>query len=67
MKDLSPASFHDLLMRMITDDALLDKYITHFYRNDLQLKTCDAACRKQFICDAMTAEAGKQDIFCAGL
>jgi sphingomyelin phosphodiesterase len=47
MKDLSPASHHDLLMRMVNDSALLDKYITHFYRNTKQVGECDPACRKK--------------------
>lgn len=67
MKDLSPASYFDLLQRMKTDDTLLSKYIQFYYRNDEQLRTCDETCRKQFICDALTAERGMQDIFCAGL
>jgi len=67
MKDLSPASFNDLLQRMLTDESLLDKYITYFYRNNAQLANCDAKCKKDFICNAMTGEAGKEDIFCAGI
>ncbi|KAE9547405.1 hypothetical protein FO519_009381 [Halicephalobus sp. NKZ332] len=67
LKDMSPESFNDLLQRMLTDDSLLDKYITYYYRNDVQLPKCDAKCRKGFICDAMTGESGRQDIFCAGI
>uniref|UniRef100_A0A7E4V112 Sphingomyelin phosphodiesterase n=1 Tax=Panagrellus redivivus TaxID=6233 RepID=A0A7E4V112_PANRE len=67
MPDLSPASFHDLLMRLTTDDTLLDKYITYYHRNDATLKTCDKTCRKKFICAAMTGESRAEKTFCKNL
>ena len=67
MKDLSPASFNDLLQRMLTDETLLDKYITYYSRNNVQLQNCSAKCKKNFVCEAMSGESGKEDVFCAGL
>jgi sphingomyelin phosphodiesterase len=67
MKDLSPASYYDLAQRMLKDDNLLSKYIQYYHRNDVQLKKCDAKCRKNYICEALTAERGMQNIFCANL
>uniref|UniRef100_A0A914Y9K9 Sphingomyelin phosphodiesterase n=1 Tax=Panagrolaimus superbus TaxID=310955 RepID=A0A914Y9K9_9BILA len=67
MKDLSPASYYDLAQRMLVDENLLSKYIQNYHRNDQQLKKCDAKCRKNYICNALTAERGMQNIFCAGL
>ncbi|KAE9547406.1 hypothetical protein FO519_009382 [Halicephalobus sp. NKZ332] len=67
LKDMSPESFNDLLQRMLTDESLLDKYITYFNRNNVQLQGCDSKCKKQYVCQAMTGESGKEDIFCAGI
>ncbi|KAF8385210.1 hypothetical protein PRIPAC_74352, partial [Pristionchus pacificus] len=64
MKDVSPASWDDLITRMVTDEKLFGKYRKNFYRME-RGDVCDWDCRRDLLCSARKSH--DSDKICADL
>jgi len=59
LDSLRPADLYDMVVKMVTDDALFQKYYMFHHKNSSFAEPCiTARCRLDFLCDVVKADSG---------
>ncbi|RWS30121.1 Sphingomyelin phosphodiesterase-like protein [Leptotrombidium deliense] len=59
LQSMEPQEWHDLVIRMITDDKLFQKFYKYYYnRSDyIKNKPCDENCKQDILCGLVTGKS----------